>query len=840
MNHKTIRVVAAVVDTRNLTLYKEDGTTVVIAQGDVRLRKIVEQAAPQLVRNGWADVDISQPEEPSYADFEKEGSGAVKFFRIAKSKLKQLFAAEPAPVDMTPVPPLSIGPVPVSASPTALPDVLPVTPAALTTAAAHLEIMQANADMISDTLGVARQNWVNVVAAVAAAPGADITPAPVVTSSPFPGVGQDGDPQVDDEPEEEVIQHEPSEPAVKHTMNVVNEILKHAVPVSSPEFHEETVAKQGNVVEESGSTDKGHGDDSKPDTIIAVVDGKVIPGMERIKTQFGRAAKLGSTAGVEAFLKRLASTIEARSHSVEDLLKFLERADLPIADDGSILIYKVLRKNSTTGKYVDCHTRKVEQFVGAYVCMDPSLVDHNRNNECSNGLHVARRGYIRSFSGDVCVLAKLAPEDVITIPVYDANKMRVCGYHIIAELSQAQYQRLRENLPITNTEDGQKLLAQMMAGNHIRRTHEVRITGGMGEGVKTTEIPERKVTMADIPASLVSAAADAIEIFGDDELEHFAAQQRASEAVPAPVSDIQNRVFAIVHEQLGVELDDIELDSNLSSDLGADSLDEVELVMCIEDEFNVEIPDEAAESVNTVGDIITYIEKRLGVVPAAPVHTPVKPAPVLAVALSNPDGPQSDTPTDPLDVVKTVAKVTEEVQLSRKEQAKALYDAWNTAADADKADRYAALLAFKKAAKKGWDVLGIPDPTVKVKGTVKVALAPKPNTTPKLFPAVEEVKPKPAHADAVAKLDRKVVKGDKSLPVASKTPPMPKVQPPAETSKEDGPPKMRIAKLLAIGLDSAGIAASVLAIKKSAKKSWEILGVSEAQVAEILKQTGKS
>lgn len=378
-----IRVVSAVVDTRNLTLYKEDFSTVVIPQGDVRVRPIVEYIIPLLMTQPYADVDISEKEENAYLEF--EGKSLVRFFRVAKSKL-QLLLNISEDVQMAPtVPNMSIGNVPAQTS---------------------------------------------------------------------------------------------------QTMDAVNEILAHAVPAASPDFNSGTVAKQRNITE-NGQTPNDHPDQSHPDTVIAVVDNKIVPGMELIQSQFARAAKLGSTVGVERFLQRLASVIEKRSHSVEDLLKFLERGDLPIADDGTIVIYKVLRNtNNAKDEYVDCHTGKVQQRIGDYVCMDESLVDHNRNNECSNGLHVARRGYVGSFSGTACVIAKLKPEDVIAVPTYDANKMRVCGYHIIDELSLAQYNLVKANRPITEDAPGKVLLGNVLAGNHPSSMREVRITEQHGGGVK--------------------------------------------------------------------------------------------------------------------------------------------------------------------------------------------------------------------------------------------------------------------------------------------------------------------------------------------------------------------
>jgi acyl carrier protein len=75
------------------------------------------------------------------------------------------------------------------------------------------------------------------------------------------------------------------------------------------------------------------------------------------------------------------------------------------------------------------------------------------------------------------------------------------------------------------------------------------------------------------------------------------------------MSDIAERVKKIVIEHLGVEADKVTDNANFIDDLGADSLDTVELVMAFEEEFNVEIPDDAAETIVTVGDAIKFIEK---------------------------------------------------------------------------------------------------------------------------------------------------------------------------------------------------------------------------------------
>ncbi|HEY0568722.1 MAG TPA: acyl carrier protein [Xanthobacteraceae bacterium] len=75
------------------------------------------------------------------------------------------------------------------------------------------------------------------------------------------------------------------------------------------------------------------------------------------------------------------------------------------------------------------------------------------------------------------------------------------------------------------------------------------------------------------------------------------------------MSDIVERVKKIVVEHLGVEPDKVTDNASFIDDLGADSLDTVELVMAFEEEFGCEIPDDAAETILTVGDAVKYLEK---------------------------------------------------------------------------------------------------------------------------------------------------------------------------------------------------------------------------------------
>ena len=75
--------------------------------------------------------------------------------------------------------------------------------------------------------------------------------------------------------------------------------------------------------------------------------------------------------------------------------------------------------------------------------------------------------------------------------------------------------------------------------------------------------------------------------------------------------EIRAKIKKIVVENLGVSEDQVTDDAQFAQDLGADSLDQVELVMSLEEQFGAEIRDEDADSLNTVGDAINYIEKRI-------------------------------------------------------------------------------------------------------------------------------------------------------------------------------------------------------------------------------------
>ena len=76
-------------------------------------------------------------------------------------------------------------------------------------------------------------------------------------------------------------------------------------------------------------------------------------------------------------------------------------------------------------------------------------------------------------------------------------------------------------------------------------------------------------------------------------------------------NDLSDRIQTIVADQLGVEISEVTKDASILDDLGADSLDVVELVMTLEEAFDIEVPDEAIEEMRTIGDVQRFVESHV-------------------------------------------------------------------------------------------------------------------------------------------------------------------------------------------------------------------------------------
>jgi len=642
-----LRIVSAVADKKQTVLYLEDGNTIILKQGDHRLGDLLNVVIPVTTRGEIAVVNLT--DFSVYAAFEQKSGGMIKFFKMAKDKVKGWFGGQ------------------------------------------------------KDThqLHIPEKGKVALLK------------------------------------------------AVKGETLAEEEVLTHGQPVGV----DDAVGPDEVVVAVV----------TTPASETAPAKKAVIPGVNSIKPLLDHAVKTNSV-GVQAFLARCAQFIDKRQHSVDDLMRFLERGDLPLADDGSIIAYKMLNyAYGSKDVFVDRHSGKIRQRVGSYVCVNEDLVDLNRRNECSNGLHIARRGYLGSFGGDVCVLCKIDPEDVMVVPHNDPNKVRVKGYHILGVMSPEAMAELKKNKPMTGDEDALRMVYNAIKGNHIDRIERVQVNGQMGSNVVTTPLKHDKS----------KGRHDGYDHNGSDLSKAAALDDETNLVGSVDPREINKRVTE-EHQKLSGNTGEVLLTDEGDEDIHGtepedDDDNEVEGSELDQSEELLALTEDDKQAVEEMHDDIV---DRLAAKPETPA--PAKSA----------------SPIDEL-----------------------LLD-FNTAPEGNaKVDAARALIAFKKAKKKGWDKLGVDDKTV---DAIMAA-------------AQTEATPEPAKANPQPKAGTKEKKA-KPAPAKKPEPTPPAKAATTKTASSGGTKAEQARKLY-----DAGDMQALRDFKKSAKKGWEVLGFSPSEIEKILK-----
>lgn len=498
MKIELISIIALAVDSRNLTLWKPDGSTIVYPQSDPRVARIVSEAQTKGLGTTKDQIEVNIAPEVNlrteYLEAEKNTNGFVRFFKVAKAKLKEFFH------DDTDVPPARI----ISDIKLGNPTKTLVSKAMDTFLA-----VQANEPEVTISNGCydRRDNlmWVtgwdkdhNHLALVrfindVLGWGYDHTNRILAREWPI-GIRAVSDDEMSEFTKQ--AQH----------IKGVYVVFTNRGEVPPPHVEVVKVTNQDKLAAASEklaalgaiSTDDAnfHTDVKEDEVVVAVTNNGVIPGVENLQRHLRQSAKLKDYKGFTKFLERLAPVIKDRLHSVEDLMKFMETAELPIADDGSILFLKRLKSSGTEdGKrvFVDCHSGNIRQWVGCKVQVREDLVDPDRRQDCSNGLHVASMSYLRGFGGNVTILGKVAPEDVFAVPEYNTNKMRVSAYHIIAELPEEERNNVNNGIYLSKTEVGKKLLNDAIVGNHSSPTTLIMVGGHRGTNLKYTNLTSGSV-----------------------------------------------------------------------------------------------------------------------------------------------------------------------------------------------------------------------------------------------------------------------------------------------------------------------------------------------------------
>ena len=498
MKIELISIIALAVDSRNLTLWKPDGSTVVYPQSDPRVARIVSEAQTKGLGTTQDQIEVNIVPEvelrTEYLEAEKNTNGFVRFFKVAKAKLKEFFE------DGTGVSPAHILSDIKLGNPTktlvskAMDTFLAVqaNEPEVTVADGYYDKRDnlmwvtgwdkdhnhpALVRFINDVLcwshkhtdRTLRQEWPIAIRAVS-----------------------------DDEMGEFAKQAQYIKGVHIVFTNRGETPLPYVEVVKTTNQDKLAAASEKLAALGAVSTDDAnfHTDVKEDEVVVAVTNNGVIPGVENLHRHLRQSAQLKDYKGFTKFLERLAPVIKDRLHSVEDLMKFMETAELPIADDGSILFLKRLKfRGEENGKrvFVDCHSGNIRQWVGCKVQVREDLVDPDRRQDCSNGLHVASMSYIRHFGGNITILGKVAPEDVFAVPEYNTNKMRVAAYHIIAELPEEERCNVNSGIYLSKTEVGKKLLNDAIVGNHSSPTTLVMVGGHRGTNLKYTNLSSGSV-----------------------------------------------------------------------------------------------------------------------------------------------------------------------------------------------------------------------------------------------------------------------------------------------------------------------------------------------------------
>jgi hypothetical protein len=425
------------------------------------------------------------------------------------------------------------------------------------------------------------------------------------------------------------------------------------------------------------------------------------------------ASKLGSSIGVQKFLERLGAVIEKRGHSVQELLNFMSRGDLPIADDGCIIGYKVLRSTKKesytapgedpmpvppTGYYVDCHSGRVLQRVGSYVTQ--KHVDESRRTQCSTGLHIARRAYLSGFSGDIITLVKIAPEDVMAVPEGEPDKMRARGYHIIAEIPKDEHSRLRNNQPIEGMM-AKRMLGMAVKGQHIDIIEDVIIGGEKGKGLEVVSRKGAKVTKAPE----VTDKAPVAEAIPTTEAEKIKASPVDTKAIAQQVAESKK---APVGTPAPIVEGPLAMSEPATPEPETRAQKIIRLVEFLRTGKDNNAKVDAARELIQIGKTAKKSLSKLGL-SEANVNLVQQWSQQELAPVTTPDTSKADKPKKKNPPAKGESPAVKEVQAahtatkSKAEQIKDLAD------KARKGDRsaYTELLAKKKAAKKSWSALGV-------------------------------------------------------------------------------------------------------------------------------------
>lgn len=288
--------------------------------------------------------------------------------------------------------------------------------------------------------------------------------------------------------------------------------------------------------------------------------------------------------------------------AVEQLYGWMEANGITITEDGYLLAFKRVRNDYTS--FFDGTT---DNTIGTTPELPRNKVDDRSDVTCSHGLHFCSHAYLPHYNGGQgrVLLLKINPADVVSIPNdYNNAKGRACKYLILDELQGDARAGIETHNVIPQPVVTEQ--TDYNASNSYKAGYRAGYKDGRGKQVmyKSYEASGHAHTEYDrgYVEGRVDGRAKKPNLFATD-----ADRKPIIEAVPL----CEDQVIEVIRDYLGL-LDDVAVSpQSTASSLSMDSLDEIELVMALEDEFDIELYDGEVERCRTVRQLTQLIESKL-------------------------------------------------------------------------------------------------------------------------------------------------------------------------------------------------------------------------------------
>lgn len=290
--------------------------------------------------------------------------------------------------------------------------------------------------------------------------------------------------------------------------------------------------------------------------------------------------------------------------AITQLYDWMEANGITITEDGHLLAFKRVRDD-----FLSFYDGKTSNHIGTTPSLPRNKVDDRSEVTCSHGLHFCSHAYLPHYHGGDgrVLLLKINPRDVVSIPTdYGNAKGRACAYLILDELKGDARQGIETHNVIPQP--------VVIDTNDVNQSNDYK--DGYAAGYKDGRGKKATGTSADSGRYNDWSSAYSQQYFdgyaagrkdGRDKKPNLYGTGSGADTF-VPTSDgLATRVFKVIAEQLGLDVTSIKLTDKFIADLGIDSLDVVEIVMALEDEFSTEITDEQAEKAVTVGDALDLV-----------------------------------------------------------------------------------------------------------------------------------------------------------------------------------------------------------------------------------------